>query len=511
MDGSTMPSRPKAKRKLIADEQDGKVGPSMAIPKKFRPVVDNGNDDDLEDAVDARWDDVDSSDAEHGLQLVPSFSEAAKQTDGQHGKMEVFKQKGLYCLEKGRLEDARAAFLKLKLRRSVNASHAHSLFQALVYCSCNIRLRRLFKEAGVPLDSIDPLVQCSCKDFVAAAQTRKTILDIIPGLPNQAFAKNGMLEENAGIAESGFPVSQLKLTAVYDMATAMDCVCGSGRIRCTEPRHFGVLDRLAVVAAKMGRNEEALDVGQYLIYLAPEQPQGYLHVAKAVLAAGGTRARTTPKFAARCIYYHGQHTVRKYGNPSTDTAKVSANIVLFSDRRCRGLSKNWKAFLQHVHLRINKVVLRDNKPRKWKTLPRFFDAVANVQTTGLGIDVRKASSDQLVLRALRHFNTAQDLDVELWENENVGLDRTLASDVYPSLSRCRKLVITCVGQHNQHAFFGILKGTRDSLESLEFHGCGDAAVSFTLPKLVCLKAYDCEWSISYGHTFLVSQNQHHKP
>lgn len=194
------------------------------------------------------------------------------------------------------------------------------LQRAMMLCACHHEVLRQLQALGAPAAALDPVAPCACRDFVLAAQTRRPAFGALLSQPG---------------ATPVFPIAQLDREAVYALATdGRPCTCGSGRIRCQREDHLGALDRLAVVAHRLGRLELCGRLGQWYIDLAPHQPQGYLHTARAVIAQAAARtaakearddADAVPpnaRFVARCIYTHGSHNVRTHGDRASPLLKV---------------------------------------------------------------------------------------------------------------------------------------------------------------------------------------------
>ncbi|CAK7245934.1 MAG: hypothetical protein STHCBS139747_007539 [Sporothrix thermara] len=329
--------------------------------------------------------------------------------------------------------------------------HAHALLtRALVMCTCHTQLRSQFRDIGASLDAIDPVGQCSCRDFVAAAQTRRPQTSSSTSMAGTATPKGAEGDEVP------FPISELNLESVYGLATGKEgCTCGSGRIRCSEPDHLAALDRLAAVAGKMGRVDEAIRLGQWYIDLAPHHAQGYLHLAKAVLAKAAPKPMDTrpaddvkkqserARFAARCLYTQGVHNVCKHGDASDGLVQVlkrccrqyshddylpdlpvetveaifqhlSMNDIL----ACRRVSKRWALVLRRVRLRLSQVRFVGRKEAPTKGLQSLLRQMPGLQTDHLAIlypdSTNAVKSAQFVTGALRHFSSTESLELSMW-------------------------------------------------------------------------------------------------
>ncbi|KAL1894673.1 hypothetical protein Sste5346_005645 [Sporothrix stenoceras] len=341
--------------------------------------------------------------------------------------------------------------------------NAHKLLpRALIACDCHAQLRSQFKEAGAPLDAIDPIGRCSCRDFVAAAQTRRpqTMTGGFGGPPPVA---------GDGIP---FPISQLDMMAVYSLATdGPACSCGSGRIRCSLPDHLEALARLATVSSKLGFHDEAKCVGEWYMDLAPERPEGYLQVAMAVLdmdkkkkkdgrlKTDVAREQEQTRFAARCIYAHGLHNVRMHGGGGSGGNADPADSKLFKmldvcSRRysfndylpdlpvetveaifqhlslsdilaCRRVSRRWALVLKRVRLRPAQVRFwaTDNKKEApIKGLQSLLRQMPDLKTNHLSIRYPKSTdwlrTAKFVTLALNHFKDVKSLELWMWSYGN---------------------------------------------------------------------------------------------
>ncbi|CAK7220814.1 hypothetical protein SBRCBS47491_004317 [Sporothrix bragantina] len=429
---------------------------------------------------------------------------------------------------------------------------AHALLtRALVMCTCHTQLRNQFRDVGASLDVVDPVGQCSCRDFVATAQKRR---------PQTMSARVGMFAP-AGVAgdEVPFPITELDLESVYHLATGGSmCTCGSGRIRCSEPDHLAALDRLVVLTSKMGRIDEAIRLGQWYMDLAPQYAQGYLHLAKAVLAKAAPKSMDTrldddvkkeserARFAARCLYTHGLHNVCKYGNASDDLVQVlkrccrqyshddylpdlpvetveaifqhlSMNDIL----ACRRVSKKWALVLRRVRLRPPQVRFAGRKEAPTKGLQSLLRQMPGLQTDHLAIlyphSTNSVRSAQFVTGALRHFSNTESLELQLWSNESQSSNEriipkatvTTTSDTttikaslasppippLPAVSKCRRLVLHNLKAHPWTQARCLMAWASQSLESIELNGkFYSEPLDFQMPRLRHVKITGSTWA-----------------
>ncbi|ERT02278.1 uncharacterized protein SPSK_04941 [Sporothrix schenckii 1099-18] len=441
--------------------------------------------------------------------------------------------KAITLQDKGRLDDAYSL-----------------LTRALIACVCHAQLRSQFKDAGVPLDAIDPVGQCSCRDFVAMAQTRRPqTMSLGFGAPTPAEGEN-----------MPFPISELDLAAVYNLATRNPvCTCGSGRLHCTEPDHLAALDRLAAVASKLGRHEDVSRIGQWYMDLAPQHAEGYLHVAKAVLALTAAkkkdgrlkddvrRERKQARFTARCLYTHGLHNVRAYGDAASDLAQVLArccrqyshddylpdlpvetveaifrHLSLSDILACRRVSRRWALVLKRVRLRPAQVRFHGWSEAPVKGLQSLLRQMPDLRTDHLSINFA-SSRDPLrtarfVTLALNHFKDTESLELWTWPydefvstfdsiaptalvtvtDEKIAIEARLGPAPLPPLptvSRCRKLTLHTVKYSKDLAVARCLvPWASQSLESIELNGVFvGGPFAFRLPRLRHVKLLTSEW------------------
>lgn len=441
--------------------------------------------------------------------------------------------KAVQLQDKGRLDDA------------------HSLLtRALVACVCHAQLRSQFKDSGVPLDAIDPVGQCSCRDFVAAAQTRR------PQKMSSGFGAPA-----SGGDDVPFPITELDLSTVHRLATSdTACTCGSGRIRCTELDHLAALDRLAAVASKLGRHEDVSCIGQWYMDLAPQHAQGYLHVAKAVLALTAAkkkdgrlkddvkREREQARFAARCLYTHGLHNVRAHGDVTSDLAQVLArccrkyshddylpdlpvetveaifqHLSLSDILACRRVSKRWALVLKRVRLRPAQVRFWGPKEAPVKGLQSLLRQMPDLKTDHLSIRYPDGTDTlrtaRFVTLALGHFKDTESLELWMWSywnpahgnafspTTNVTTTETITTiearlgpppiRLLPAVSRCRRLVLHSHSDCTIRIPAGcLIAWASQSLESIELHGrFASDPFDFRMPRLRHAKMFTSRWGL----------------
>ncbi|CAK7208505.1 hypothetical protein SCUCBS95973_000125 [Sporothrix curviconia] len=430
---------------------------------------------------------------------------------------------------------------------------AHTLLtRALIMCACHTQLRNQFKDVGASLDAIDPIGQCSCRDFVAAAQKRRSqTMSTRMGLAAPT--------EAAGDAPA-FSITELDLESVYVLSTGEGgCTCGSGRIRCSEPDHLAALDRLAAVTSKMGRIDETIRLGQWYVDLAPHHAQGYLHLAKAVLVKAAPKPMDTrpdddvrtecerARFAARCLYTHGVHNVCKYGSASDGLLQVlqrccrqyshgdylpdlpvetveavfqhlSMNDIL----ACRQVSKRWGLVLRRIRLRPLKICFHGRKEAPTKGLQSLLRQLPGLQTDHLAIiypdSTDALKSAQFVTGALRHFSSVETLELRMWSCQSQSsserifpkaavttspdgettIKASLGSPPLPPLpavSKCRRLVLHNSKSHLETPARCFMAWASQSVEYLELNGkFYSEPFDFRLPKLRHTKITDSTWA-----------------
>ncbi|EPE10219.1 f-box domain containing protein [Ophiostoma piceae UAMH 11346] len=441
------------------------------------------------------------------------------------------------------------------------------LTRALISCACQAPVRRQFKQAGVPLEAIDPIGQCSCRDFVAAAKARRKRPESFGSMPMNSSGKGAVASGDNG----PFPVSELDLTAVHRLATdGASCMCGSGRARCALPDHLDTLDRLAAVAIKLGEVELASQVGQWHIDLAPHQAQGYLHLAKAILSkeekepesseskiglSKNNTKKTDARFVALCIYNHGRHNVREHGDPESpflniltrccrqysrgdflpelplETAEaILQQLSLPELLACLRVTKRWAAALRRVRLCLPAVDIpgakfSQKKPQRQpplKGLSKLLRSMPGLQARHLRIWFRSSPGPQyatFVEGALRHFQPhAECVELSTWWCDQDPLKPSQSPQYgrepsWPRLgmslartfsNRCRKLVLRGVDDNSTTSIMGIISWASESLEHLELIGRFNQIVEFPLPRLRVLKAVGGVWSNKIGLSLLPS-------
>ena len=484
---------------------------------------------------------------------LPSFRAVMAGQGASSGptRTRILCEKAEATIKEGRFEDG------LKL-----------LTRALISCACQAPVRRQFKQAGVPLEAIDPIGQCSCRDFIAAAKARRKR----PGPVGSIKPPSSSGTETSTPGDNGpFPVSELDLTAVHRLATdGASCMCGSGRVRCTLPDHLDTLDRLAAVAIKLGEVELACQASQWYIDLAPHQAQGYLHLAKAILLREekepGSPSSKTPtatkkpkktdaRFVALCIYNHGRHNVRKHGDPESpflnvltrccrqysrgdflpelplETAEaILQQLSLPELLACLRVSKRWAAALRRVRLCLPAVDIpgakfSQKKPQRQpplKGLSKLLRSMPGLQARHLRIWFRSSPGPQyapFVEGALRHFQPhAECVELSTWwcdqgpveppQSAQYGREpswsRLGMSPARAITSRCRKLVLRGVDDNSLSSITGIISWASESLEHLELIGRFNEIVIFPLPRLRVLKAVGGVWSNKIGLSLLPS-------
>ncbi|CAK7202576.1 hypothetical protein SEUCBS139899_005300 [Sporothrix eucalyptigena] len=354
-----------------------------------------------------------------------------------------------------------------------------------------------------------------------------------------------------------FSITELDLEAMYGMATNSVCTCGSGRIRCAEPDHLKALDRLTAITSKLGRAAEAIRLAQWYVDLAPQHAQGYLRLAKAVMAKAapksmdirskddikkdGERAR----FAARCLYTHGLHNVRKHGNESDDMLRllrrcirqyshgdylpdlpvetvegIFQNLSMNDILACRRVSKRWALVMRRVRLCPSQIRFAGDKEHSTKGLQNLLRQFPGLQTGHLAIiypnSVNAAKSAQFVTAALRHFQSTESLELHMWNFEsessggNAGPRSTVTHDSgkitiqaslgppplpsLPAVSKCRRLVLHNTRGHESSPASFILVWASQSLESLTLDGAFFTSdFGFQLPRLRHLQITGSTW------------------
>ncbi|EFW99078.1 f-box domain containing protein [Grosmannia clavigera kw1407] len=402
----------------------------------------------------------------------PSFGGAAR------SRMEAFWDDGVQKQADGQLEAALAALTKNQTRQQ-------------------------FKAAGVPLNTICPIGRCSCKNFVAAAQTRRQ-------------------QQQQQERRDPFPISQLDLDAVYRLATSRGCSCGSGRVRCDERSHVAVVDRMAMVAARLGRHDEALRLAQSIVDLAPQRAEGYLRLAKAVMGSS-----SHDRFAARCLYAHGLHNVQTHGNgddplvqvlahcsarygsadylpqlPVETVEAVLSHLTLADVLRCCRVNKTWASVLRQVRVRLDYVELghrfavhragrgyRPDAPVGLGSLARLLRRLPHLEAVALKLSAQgylekngrvdaTGAMAPWIAAALHHFAGVESLTIWLPETcprSFADMLRQNDSPLPPSqrahvclLSRCQTLSLSNINRSNRAAVLGLLTDAGPTMQSLQF-------------------------------------------
>ncbi|CAK7271812.1 hypothetical protein SEPCBS57363_004814 [Sporothrix epigloea] len=429
--------------------------------------------------------------------------------------------------------------------------NAHALLtRALVMCTCHAEVRNHIRDVGASLSAIDSIGRCSCRDFVAIAQTRRP----------QTKLQIGTVTQYSDIPEGDitFPVSELDLEAVYSLSTGgRACTCGSGRIRCSDPDHLAALDQLIAVTSKLGRIDEAIYLGQCYVDLAPHHAQGYLHLAKAILAqaapkpkdkqlgkdAGSTKSA---RFAARCLYAHGLHNVTKYGNASDDLVQVLKRCcqrysqddylpslpletveAIFKHLStsdllaCQRVSKRWQLVLRRVRLRPPQIRFVGSQEPPIKKLQILLRRMPGLQTNHLSIHYSNCSDAkkmaQFVTGLLRHFESLETLELELWAdqrllhqnwNSTVTTDSTKSDKAtarvslgplplppLPAVSKCRRLVLHNPILHRDTPALCFVAWASQTLETIELNGSiFTEPFDFRLPRLQHVKLSKIPWA-----------------
>ncbi|KAF3761074.1 hypothetical protein M406DRAFT_73518 [Cryphonectria parasitica EP155] len=113
--------------------------------------------------------------------------------------------------------------------------------------------------------------------------------------------------------------------AIYNLATK-PCSCGSGVLRCTSRAHAEALDGLAAVCEAQKAYDKAYSYASLLVIVAPQAPEGYLRLAKALRLKDPSNGSATK---SRCswIYSQAAQSVQSYGDASDEKLKVLRNLL----------------------------------------------------------------------------------------------------------------------------------------------------------------------------------------
>ncbi|CAK7271663.1 hypothetical protein SEPCBS119000_004721 [Sporothrix epigloea] len=436
-----------------------------------------------------------------------------------------------------------------KQKTTENLLHdAHRLLmRALVMCACHAEVRKHTKDVGASLSTIDPIGRCSCRDFVAVAQTRRP----------QTKASIGINVSILGVQgnNASFPISELDLEAVYSLATdGRMCTCGSGRIRCSNPDHLAALGQLISVTSKLGRIDEAIVLGQWYVDLAPHHAQGYLHLAKAILARAVPKSKgksqsesakeacAAARFQARCIYRHGLHNATKHGNASYELVQILKRCcqeysrddhlpnlpletveLIFKDLPfhdllvCRSVSKRWQLVLQRARLCPPGILFSGPKPSLKKTKD-FLQKMPGLQTKYLLVNYRgyldAALTAQFITYLLRHFDSAETVELDMWEDSWYQQHQWRSPDntdkavkrfslgpspclQLPAKTKCRRLILHNIRNFRDTPAQCLMAWASQSLETIELEGkFYSEPFDFQMPRLRHAKLSYMDWDSS---------------
>lgn len=108
--------------------------------------------------------------------------------------------------------------------------------------------------------------------------------------------------------------------AMYNLAIK-SCTCGSGLVSCDLPAHLGAIEGIAATYDKLQDHSKALKYASLYITMAPQLPEGYLRMAKALRLMDTSQSSDTKP---RCtwIYQQAIESVRTYGNKNHEKLKV---------------------------------------------------------------------------------------------------------------------------------------------------------------------------------------------
>ncbi|KUI58439.1 F-box/LRR-repeat protein 5 [Cytospora mali] len=177
---------------------------------------------------------------------------------------------------------------KLYVASRFKASLIH-FKMALLKCNCNRDLVVTAKKLGISLKEIS-IPTCHCKDLNALSLT-----------PNPD-----------------------KL-AMYNLASK-PCTCGSGLVACKLPAHLGAIEGIAAAYDKLGIQEKAYQYASLYVIMAPNAPEGYLRMAKALRLMENSQSSD---ITTRCtwIYHQALESVRTYGNKNHEKLKILHSLL----------------------------------------------------------------------------------------------------------------------------------------------------------------------------------------
>lgn len=156
--------------------------------------------------------------------------------------------------------------------------------QVLLNCKCNRDLVTAARRIGMDLEGI-LTPTCHCKDLNA--------LTLSPN-PDKL--------------------------AMYNLAVK-PCTCGGSVVHCRLPGHTVAVDGIVACYYKLEDLDNAYAYASLLVILAPEAPEGYLRMAKALRLMDTSQS---PDTIARCawIYRQAIESVLTYGNKAHKKLQV---------------------------------------------------------------------------------------------------------------------------------------------------------------------------------------------
>ncbi|ROW13389.1 hypothetical protein VPNG_05433 [Cytospora leucostoma] len=157
--------------------------------------------------------------------------------------------------------------------------------------------------------------------------------------------------------------------AMYKLATK-SCTCGSGMVACKVAHHIVAVDGIVACYYKLEDLDKAYVYASLHVILAPEAPEGYLRMAKALRLMDTSQS---PATMSRCtwIYHQAIESILTYGNKAHKKLQVLRSLLrkdiisslptelrldIFKNLshtdvcRCMRVSKAWNEVSRHVDL-----------------------------------------------------------------------------------------------------------------------------------------------------------------